>query len=205
MRWIFATVAVGALLLALVAILRPPEARQPDMVCRPSDPARAVQASAAVPILYLGNSLVFDHDWQIAGSIAINCARQGARATDIPVDDLPQVLPRIIVLGVGTIEILQAVPVEQAAQEIETLLQRLRSRFPDARLVLLAAPVTEGVDGGAVRALNERTARMAEETEITFLAITLPERGSYDGVHLTPAAYAPWTDAIRAIAAGLPR
>ena len=59
MTRVFAIAATGVLMIALIAVLRTPEARLPNMVCRPSDPVRALEESAAVHVLYLGNSLVF--------------------------------------------------------------------------------------------------------------------------------------------------
>ena len=192
--------AFSVLLLVLVPagfglglVLAPRLASQPPdpaPVCRPSVPEQVDPGDAAL-VLYLGNSLVFDHDWVLPGTLAVNCARQGLRAEKLRVPDLPDVTPALIVLGFGTVELLQGKSDATAfAETMAGHVAALRQRFADAQILLLGVPLTDDMVGSQVAALNAALADLAWTAGAHFAAAgTLP---SYDGVHLTRAGYMGW-------------
>jgi hypothetical protein len=64
---------------ALGLVLAPRLASAPPVpapVCRPSVPELVDPGDAAL-VLYLGNSLVFDHDWVLPGTLAVNLRPSG--------------------------------------------------------------------------------------------------------------------------------
>ena len=199
--------ALSVLLLLLVpagfglgVVLAPHLAPAPDTpapVCRPSLPQK-IDPSGAEIVLYLGNSLVFDHDWGLPGTLPVNCARQGMLAARLRVSDLPDVTPGLIVLGFGTVELLQGKSGAKAfAEKMASHVAALRQRFPGAQLLLLGVPLTEEMSPAEVAGLNAALSGLARTADVPFAeAGALP---SYDGVHLTRAGYKGW----RARIAGL--
>lgn len=162
----------------------------PAPVCRPSVPEKVDPGDAAL-VLYLGNSLVFDHDWALPGTLAVNCARQGMRADKLRVSDLPDVTPALIVLGFGTVELMQGRPDPDAfAETMAGHVAAVRARFPDAQILLLGVPLTDDVVEAQVAGLNAALINLARTAGVPFAeAGALP---SYDGVHLPEAGYAGW-------------
>lgn len=169
----------------------------PAPVCRPSVPEQVDPGDAAL-VLYLGNSLVFDHDWVLPGTLAVNCARQGLRAEKMRVPDLPDVRPALIVLGFGTVELMQGKPDAMAfAETMADHVVGLRQRFPNAQILLLGVPLTEDMAEGEVVGLNAALGALARTADVQFAeAGALP---SYDGVHLTQAGYMGWRSRIAAL------
>lgn len=169
----------------------------PAPVCRPSLPEQVDPGDAAL-VLYLGNSLVFDHDWDLPGTLAVNCARQGLRAETLRVPALPEVTPALLVLGFGTVELMQgrSTP-EPFAETMADHVAALRQRFPQAEVLLLGVPLTEGMDADQVAGLNGALRALARTADVAFAeAGVLP---SYDGIHLTPAGYGAWRARIAAL------
>jgi hypothetical protein len=178
---------------ALGLVLAPRLASAPPVpapVCRPSVPELVDPGDAAL-VLYLGNSLVFDHDWVLPGTLAVNCARQGMLAARLRVSDLPDVRPALIVLGFGTVELMQGKPDATAfAETMAGHIAALRQRFPEAQILLLGVPLTDDVAKGEVAGLNAALGALARTAGVQFAeAGALP---SYDGVHLTRAGYIGW-------------
>ena len=162
----------------------------PAPVCRPSVPEKVDPGDAAL-VLYLGNSLVFDHDWVLPGTLAVNCARQGMRADKLRVSDLPDVTPALIVLGFGTVELMQGKTDATAfAETMADHVAGLRQRFPGAEILLLGVPLTDDMIEAQVAGLNAALGDLARTAGVPFAeAGALP---SYDGAHLTPAGYLGW-------------
>lgn len=167
----------------------------PRLACRPSDPVAAVAGREEPVILYLGNSIVFDHPWDIPGTQPVNCARQGLRADAMPLDQLPAVTPALIVVGFGTVELVQATRAGAPADgpafaaALSRLFDHLAARYPGAPVLVLEPP--EGDFAAADRSALIRAARP--------LAPAWAEAGptrTYDGIHLTPGSYAAWRTEI---------
>ena len=177
-----------------------PEPPVPALVCRPSVP-EAVDPGPAATVLYLGNSLVFDHDWVLPGTFPVNCAQQGLRAGKLRVSDLPDVTPALIVLGFGTVELMQGKADPGAfADTMADHVAALRGRYPAAQILLLGVPLTKGVAEAQVAGLNAALGDLAQGTDVAFAAAgALP---SYDGVHLIRDGYTGWRARIAALVAG---
>ena len=162
----------------------------PAPVCRPSVPEQVAPGDAEM-VLYLGNSLVFDHDWVLPGTLPVNCARQGMLAARLRVSDLPDVTPQLIVLGFGTVELMQGKPDAKAFTEtMAGHVAALRQRFAEAQILLLGVPLTDDVAEAQVAGLNAALSDLARTAGVQFAeAGVLP---SYDGVHLTQDGYVEW-------------
>lgn len=169
----------------------------PAPVCRPSVPEQVDPGDAAV-VLYLGNSLVFDHAWDLPGTLPVNCARQGMRAETLRVPALPEVTPTLIVLSFGTVELMQGrTDPDPFAETMADHVAALRERYSSAEVLLLGVPLTEGMDADQVAGLNGALRALARTADVAFAeAGVLP---SYDGIHLTPAGYGAWRARIAAL------
>lgn len=168
--------------------------------CRPSNPAQARENEQNV-VLYLGNSLVFDHDWQIEGTAPVNCAQQGRTAAELAIDSLPNIRPDLVVVGFGTVEYLRAEQqnrqpdIASVTQSIETLNEKLKIRYPDAKTMVLGLPPLE-VAGKRISTtqLNESISDLANRSGLIWAPISATSR--YDGIHLDESEYAQWRQAV---------
>jgi lysophospholipase L1-like esterase len=199
-----------------------PDAQPPRLICRPSAPALAGGQS----VLLFGNSQLHDGDWHFPGALAVNCAQQGLtlRAGLALMPDLPPITPDAIIIAFGAVEALQAaarnaMPDGAAfAQDMTALLVYLRARWPDAVLIVSAVPPMRPnllpphlQDAARINGIN--AAIMRATTGVVWVnpadSLAMDVGGlaptmTYDGVHLTPAAYELWQAQI-ITAASLPR
>jgi hypothetical protein len=158
-------------------------------------PERAAVGRRAV--LLFGNSQLHDGDWRFPGALAVNCARQGMtlRAGLAAANRLPDVAPAVVIVGFGAVEALQAasrgaaVDADAVARDMGTLLGHLRARWPEADLIILAVPPMRPAllpaarrNAARIGAINDAIARAAGAALLATM--------TYDGVHLTEAAYA---------------
>lgn len=195
-----ALLAAAAILVAGLAIgwtLRGavPVASEPRLACRPSAPATAVATAGAQVVLYLGNSIVFDHDWSLPGTRAVNCARQGLVAEALPVDALPRIAPDLVVLGFGTVELVRgARDAPAVVADLGGVLRGVAARYDGAPILILAVPPYE--DGSVSEAVNAGLAALAADMGAGFAPLG-PGARTYDGIHLVRDAYEPWHAAVR--------
>jgi hypothetical protein len=189
-------------------------------VCRPSAPQRAADHAGTPILLFLGNSLIFDHGWRIKGATAVNCARQGLVARDAPalIEALPEMMPAMVVLGFGSVEALRAAgqgdtPVDPAGfgLAVRDVTGAVRARWPGATIVWLTVPEPgpgpiRSDDVGALNAVLAAVA--AADPAVTLLDVNHPPLAgpagpvSYDGVHLAEAVYAGWERALSTLFVG---
>jgi lysophospholipase L1-like esterase len=186
----------------------------PHLTCRPSLPERATLGQRTA--LLFGNSQLHDGDWRFLGALAINCARQGMtlRAGLAVADQLPDVTPTVVIVGFGAVEALRAagqggqVDVDAFARDMAALLGDLHARWPGAELIALGVPPMRPALLPAPRRcaarldpLNGVMTRIAQAAGAIFVdpaeALPTDEGGllaamTYDGVHLTEAAYGLW-------------
>lgn len=168
---------------------------QVSLQCRPSAPETLAGAPA---VLVWGNSLAFDHGWQVPGHLVVNCARQGMTAeAAVPLTEaLPRMPIEAVVLIFGTVELVRPAKPDAAFQAaMSTIRTRLQALYPEARLIVVgipgAAEVWSYADRPELGALNEVLAGLGG----TFLDVSetlaaVPgARRSYDGVHLTAESY----------------
>lgn len=190
--------------------------------CRPSAPFRAMQAHDGPVALLIGNSQVFDGDWRPGDALAVNCGRQGMLAAEglAAAPALPGIDPDAVLVGFGAVEALRGADAAAFAQDYDALLERLRARWPDARIIAMTVPPMRAdapdLPGTAPRAA---AAAPAFSTEIRAAAaahgIAILDAGaalgigdapppaalSHDGVHLSAAGYAALSRALGAMIA----
>lgn len=177
-----------------------PKNLDPHTTCRPSDPAVATKNAKRV-VLYLGNSLVFDHDWQIEGTFPVNCAKQGRTASELALNSLPLIQPDLVVLGFGTVEYLRAekqnrqLDFEDINQSISDVGTAVKARYPDSKVMLLGVPPLEQ-DGRRVDTtpLNDSFSELSDQRG--FIWAPISATSLYDGIHLSRSEYDQWRNAI---------
>ncbi len=225
MRRLYRLDLIAALLgAALVLTLFWPRAMAPNapgLTCRPSAPALVAEHTGQPALLIFGNSLLFDHGWRVPGFLPVNCARQGLTAAEaLPLmAGFGDLMPEAILLGFGSVEALRAVLTETVVApdifgaEMDRLLSEMQARWPEVPIHLASVPIwTKSADTPPAllhqtdaEALNAELAGLANARTHVFLfdLSELPSvdpadwnRGTYDGVHLTPAVYRDWEAAL---------
>lgn len=188
-----------------------PPAWTAEITCRPTLPAQAYRETQDPVLLLWGNSLLFDHHWTGTDMAVVNCARQGqtAQAAQARTARLPGPAPDTILLAFGSVEAVRG-DTDLAGFEtaVAAITAELGARWPEARLLMASVPIFPEMPGAgaitpqSVRALNAILARQAAAAEARFIDLdrtfaTLSDSAtSYDGVHLTAAAYGAWETAI---------
>jgi lysophospholipase L1-like esterase len=115
--------------------------------------------------------------------------------------------PKVVVLMIGTNNIHADTPAE-IADGITAIIERLRSKLPDTRILLLGIfPRSQKPDAtrDRVNAVNARIARLDDGKYVDYLDIgrhflnedgTIPQDVMPDFLHLTRKGYTIWADAI---------
>ncbi len=129
--------------------------------------------------------------------------------------ELAGIAPRLVVLLIGTNNLDNGDPPAEVAAGVAAILDRLRVRLPNSRVLLLGL-LPRGHDPGPWRAkvaeTNRLLSRFADGRRVVFLDIgprflddrgRLPPSHSPDGLHLTRLGYATWADAMEPTLAGL--
>ncbi|MEL6791997.1 MAG: GDSL-type esterase/lipase family protein [Pseudomonadota bacterium] len=226
-RLALVALAAAALAGAFIAGRWSAAAPPAPLVCRPSAPEiAAAAASPDGPVaLMIGNSQLHDRDWTFPRAFTVNCARQGltARRAHPLIAGLPPIAPDVVFIAFGAVELSRAALRDAApdaaafAAEIAAVRDELRRRWPEAELVFagvpplrprLFAPGSIGVAPEDVAPLNSGLAALAAETENAAFADTaswlssdeggLAREMTYDGLHLTQAAYEIWETGLGA-------
>jgi beta-glucosidase len=214
---------------ALIAPVGPPETPTPRVEVPEwwrlrfeSMNARLKQGN--VDLIFVGDSIT--QRWEQDGKDVWNqyYGRRNAVNLGIDGDRTQQVLwrldhgnldgisPRLAVLLIGTNNI-PAAPAEDIAKAIQAIVERLRTRVPKMRVLLLGIlprAATQGDTEDDVRQtiakVNDRVAAMADNKTVFFLDIgrrfrqadgtLLKEAYTSDMVHLASHGYEIWADAI---------
>lgn len=178
--------------LGLRDVAAPPVKTPP---CRPSQPHLLQEQPA---ILFWGNSLAFDHSWNIPGHVVVNCALQGltAQRAAALTPALPDMEVSAIVLVFGTVELLRDInDPAPFRQGVRTVIDRLRQRHPDAEIVMVGIPAGEGWSYATHSLLGVLNTALKRQERVAFLdtSQTLdripPKLRSYDGLHLAGRSY----------------
>ncbi len=170
-----------------------------NVACRPSVPQLL---SDGPKVLFWGNSIAFDHGWDIPGLSVVNCAVQGltARQALLLTEKLPEIEFDAIVVVFGSVELVRdQVEVEEFGASIEGVIKDLRSRYEGSDIIALGVPENKSKDriwlypGG--RNATTVNARLTSLENVDFLNTTalldnVPDsQRTYDGVHLTKQSY----------------
>lgn len=218
------TRAIAALLLALAL----PGAGSAQAQDRPpnADPtfpfAREIEAfakanTASPPVdgatLFLGSSSI--RLWDIAASFTdiptVNRGFGGASTPDVLRHYrrlLPPIQPRTIVVYVGENDLAAGASPDKVADDILTLLKRLRTDYPRAPIAFLSlksSPIRWTL-WPKMAAVNQAIAERAEADRFTYLDVGsvllardgLPDASLFrpDGLHMNPRGYQRWTQLI---------
>lgn len=204
---------LGAALGIVADRMLPPWSEPPvgTVTCRPTSPETALADHDDGILLLWGNSLLFDNGWSDVGMAPVNCARQGmTAAVALPLTAaLPGPPPDRILLAFGSVEAARAA---QGAKGVDTasfsdamsgILSGLALRWPEAEIIVASVP---DFGAGALRPrdtamLNEVLADLARQGGEVFVDLDAlfgqSPPATYDGVHVTPAAYRRWEAHLR--------
>lgn len=176
---------------------------------------REVAKTVPCRVLFLGDSLTDCLDdlpeWytELAPSSCVNLGMSWDRAADllkrVERGDFDGAKPETIVLLIGTNDIALEQPTPSSryvASRVERIVAELRLRIPGARVVLMAL-LPRG-DKFSTH-IKEANSLLAQIKDVTFIDIgpSLLKDGTVnlellpDGVHLSPAGYRVWLDALR--------
>ncbi|WP_375435492.1 GDSL-type esterase/lipase family protein [uncultured Hymenobacter sp.] len=124
--------------------------------------------------------------------------------------------PDIVLLHVGTNDMLQGQSVSSTVDEISQIIDRLRSVNPNVKLLLAKLiPTTRSING-TISALNEALAGLASQKNTTQSSVTLVDQNAnfdayadtYDGVHPNDGGEekvaAAWYHALQPLLASTP-
>lgn len=200
--------------------------QQISLTCRPSAPTLAIDAAPEKHVaLLIGNSQLHDHSWVFPGASVINCAHQGLSAhRGIGLlKTLPALSPDVIIVAFGAVEIIQAgrsranPDIRAFEKDMRALLASLRHRWPHAEIILAGIPPlrpkllslgTAPPNLTVTTEMNAHLARLANlmnDVQFADTAAWLPMDSeglaptmTYDGLHLTEAAYTIWRSKLHA-------
>jgi lysophospholipase L1-like esterase len=225
--WSIVRAAVFTGLGFLVGLYRLPPSSRFDALVKEVAPAPRVQplvpmrdymqrvnlfaaSSARADVVLLGDSITEGGLWQeyLPGVDLLNRGISGD-LSDGALERLPEVLsrgPKVVSLLIGTNDMLAGFEPEHTAANIAAIVERLGRS--GARVVLTSVPYIStptrptaslGVDrlNPRIRELATKTAGFVDLNALTARDGALDHAMSYDGVHLTPAAYLAWSGALR--------
>ncbi len=189
-----------------------------------------IARKGGVDVLFLGDSIT--DGWRAKGLATWNREYAGLRAANFGIGgdrtqhvlwrlangETEEIRPKAVVLLIGTnntglerdgVKVRNTVP--ETIAGITAVVQSLRQRLPDAKILLLGLfPRADGVADVPVRAqiaeVNRAIAQLHDGRHIHFLDIgarflsadgTIPTEIMPDKLHLSEAGYAIWADAIR--------
>ena len=159
-------------------------------------------------LIFLGDSLTDFHDWSAFGEH--HNAGIAGDTTDGLLYRLHYTLdkrPETVVLMIGINDLLQGQPIEKMEQNYARILEQMEDIHTVVILALLpvkAVPETAAINND-IRELNTYLQKESQQRGYTFVDLYslmadetggLKERYSSDGVHLTPAAYRVWEEAL---------
>ena len=183
----------------------------------PSEPCRAAK-KGNVDLLFLGDSITQGWNgnedvWKrfYGARHAANFGIGGDRTQHvlwrIQNGELEGIAPKVVVLMIGTNNADSSAP-DEIAQGITAIVQELRQRLPEARVLLLGVFPREQRHGGLrerLKAVNERIAKLDDGSHVRFLDIgkaflneddTISPEIMPDFLHLSRRGYRIWAEAM---------
>jgi lysophospholipase L1-like esterase len=174
--------------------------------------ARAAQfreLSGRPEIVMLGDSLTESGNWHelVPEFRVINRGIAGDTSSGV-LDRLEEVIarrPKLVFLMIGTNDIGLGVPPETLLRNLREIGARLRgAAIPTVAQSILFRGGWLQADNAAIAAVNAEWAAFCAAQGVRFLDLNalmavnnrLPDTMTYDGVHLTAAAYRVWRDAV---------
>lgn len=159
---------------------------------------------------FVGDSLTEQGDWQsvLPGQHVLNFG-VGGNTTDDLLDRLDEVVaagPQTVVLEIGTNDFAWRLPVEEVVANIERVLTELRSKLPDARVLVQSILPRQREYAHVVRSVNEQISTFVPEVGAEYVDVwpTLADADgglrrefTLDGLHLTDGGYEAWYALLR--------
>jgi lysophospholipase L1-like esterase len=175
----------------------------------------ALSAFRTAPVVMLGDSLTERAQWtEITGCGYV--ANRGIGGDDSAgvlrrLDAIIRMRPAAVFLNVGVNDLVSDVPTETILANVRETIERLTQGGAKVYLTLVL-PVTHKFARrtGRMDELNEAYVKLAAQTGATVVDFRaamqdrsgmLREEMSFDGIHLTPAGYRPWRDAVAPLVA----
>jgi acyl-CoA thioesterase-1 len=99
----------------------------------------------------------------------------------------------VFVLALGGNDGLRGIPPEETARNLQTIIDAVRARSPDARIILAGMQAPPNLGPEFTRAFREVFPRVAQENDLPFVPFLLEgvggerELNQRDGIHPTPA------------------
>jgi lysophospholipase L1-like esterase len=189
-----ATTAVGLLLTLGVAC----------GASEPTGPPREI-------VVFLGDSLVFEGDWQEAFPDVgvVNLGVRGDTVMDVTarLDQLSELRVHVekLFLLIGSNDARLKLPARDLAARYAFLVSRLRQRLPDTQIHLMTLPPVGTGRTEIVLTLNETIRETAASHQLVYIDLyprfVDPDgllRGEYtpDGLHLNDAGYEAWVTLV---------
>jgi lysophospholipase L1-like esterase len=196
----------------LRAIAQTVNERAPGPGNSPYYEARAAlfrELSGRPEIAMLGDSLTEAGNWHelVPEFRVINRGIAGDTSSGV-LDRLQEVIdrrPKLVFLMIGTNDIGLGVPPETLLRNLREIVTRLRgAAIPTVAQSILFRGGWLQADNAAIAAVNTEWAAFCAAQGVRFLDLNawmavnnrLPDTMTYDGVHLTAAAYRVWRDAV---------
>ncbi len=169
-------------------------------------------AGAVRPVVFLGDSLTAGGDWaaEFPELTVVNAGASGDTTGDIleRLGDVTELDPAAIVIMAGTNDLALRATVEQTVRGMENILVTLHRDCPDARIIIQSVLPRERERAADVREVNIHLRQFAATVKAEFVDLwtrfadddgELAARFSDDRLHLGPAGYAEWADALRPV------
>jgi acyl-CoA thioesterase-1 len=101
----------------------------------------------------------------------------------------------VFVLELGANDLLRGIPAQTTASNLQHIIDRVISKFPGAKLVLLGMQLPEWIPGSRAAAFRELFGSLARKNDMAFLPFLLedvagiPELNMPDGLHPLAEGY----------------
>lgn len=174
-----------------------------------------------IGVLFLGDSITAGWDRELfaerfgsyqPANFGISSDRTQHVLWRIANGELDNIHPKVVILLIGTNNLRQ--PPADVARGVGAVTKAIREKLPGTHVLVLGIfprgkdPADTAVAGQRrrVKEINSVVATLADGTHVHFLDIgdrflsedgLLSESVSFDGVHLTPAGYLIWADAMQ--------
>lgn len=165
--------------------------------------------------VFIGDSLTAEGDWAawFPDAEVVNLGVNGDTTEEL-LERLQGVIdeaPDVAVLMIGTNDLAWRRTVEQIVRNVESVLWRLRSELPDAKIVVQSVLPRSEEYADRVKEINIHLRQFAPTVKAEWIDLgpvfadddgVLREDFSADRLHLNEHGYSVWVDALRPVLAG---
>lgn len=170
-------------------------------------------------IIFLGNSITHWGDWAellknarvrnrgIAGDISFGVLNR--------MDEVLSSRPAKLFIMIGANDIGRKIPLSVTVANYQKILKTVREKSPETKIYVQSVlPINDKLinrkyytgTNGEIRKMNAELRQLAEKNAVPFIDLyqifadeagQLPEKYTYDGIHLSAAAYIRWTKTLK--------